>query len=135
MRRALWIAVPGLLLLTPACKHGQEEEGQPPAATPSTAPVTVLVTNKFALPVDVDVVGAGTRYRLGTVHPGMSSRFVIPPAILSTTGTVELQAHAASTSQIGKSGPMMLAPGSFVDFNVTPQLFNSTANIRQGSDK
>jgi hypothetical protein len=50
--------------------------------------------------------------------------------VLSTT-TVELEAHASSTTRVGRSGPMLLAPGVIVDFTVTSAMFNSTADIRE----
>ena len=117
----------GALLLVGACRHGRRD-GE--AAASPDASVTVEVVNYFAVPVDVDVVGSGTTHKLGIVNPGMKATFVIPKAILATS-TVELEAHAAGQRYVGRSGPLILAPGDVVDFTVTSTLFNSTATIRQ----
>ena len=125
-----WIIVMAALLLPlSACRHRTADGDEAPPPEPS-APVTVEVVNNFALPVEIYAIGSGTETRLGTVHPGMEATFVIPQSVRSTT-TVELQAHAASTTRIGSSGPLLLAPGSIVDFTVTSTLFNSTAVIRE----
>ncbi|HEV8124070.1 MAG TPA: hypothetical protein VGP80_07515 [Gemmatimonadales bacterium] len=125
MRRGYWIVIPGLLILGSGCGHGQREE----VVTPASAPVSVEVTNGFALPVEIFVVGGGTTHRLGTVHPGMGAHFVIPPSMIGG-GTLELLATATSTRQVGRSAQLLLAPGSVVDFQVANPLFNSTATIR-----
>ena len=92
-------------------------------------PVRVEVTNRHALAVEVHAVGNGIDQRLGTVHPGMSARFVIP-ANLTMSGGVELQVGPTASNQRFRSGKLLLAPGSVVDLIVTPQLFSSTATIR-----
>lgn len=129
MRRGLWIMVPALLLTTVACGRHQGEDDDLPGTTPAMSPVTVEVTNNFALPVEVVAVGSNITQRLGTVHPGMVGRFVIPPNMIGN-GSVELEARASSTVQVARSGPMLLAPGAIVDFQIGAQLFNSTASIR-----
>ena len=128
MRRTMWIALAVVLVTLSACRHHQQDEDQP-AATPS-APVMVSVVNNFALPVEIFARGSGTVVRLGTVHPGMTASFVVPHSVLATT-TIELEARSSSTSRVGRSGPLILAPGSNVDFTVTSTMFNSTANIRE----
>jgi hypothetical protein len=127
MTRSITLLAVALLLGIPGCRHHQEDDE---TYVKPAAPVTVQVTNNFALPVEIFARGSGTVVRLGTVHPGMNARFVVPPAVLSTT-TVELEAHASSTSRVGRSGPMLLAPGVIVDFTVTSAMFNSTADIRE----
>ena len=89
----------------------------------------VEVINRHALAVEVHAVGNGIDQRLGTVHPGMSARFVIP-ANLTTSGGVELQVGPTASNQRFRSGELLFAPGSVVDLIVTPQLFSSTATIR-----
>jgi hypothetical protein len=113
-----------MLLLLSGCAHGHHEPVEP-----TVAPVRVEVTNYYALPIEIDVLGGGALHHLGTVHPGMVARFVIPQALLAN-GAAEFQAHPTLSGPTFRSGQMLLAPGSFVDFTVTAQMFNSTATIR-----
>jgi hypothetical protein len=113
-----------LLLTAPACARGGTDE-----PVPQGSPVRVEVTNHFALPVEIFAVGAGTSHRLGTVHPGMNAHFVIPQNALGS-GALELQAVPTAERQRFRSGQLLLAPGTIVEFIVAPQLFNSTATLR-----
>lgn len=116
-----------LIASVPACARGGGEEDAP---APNDSPVRVEVTNNYALPVDIIAVGTGITHRLGTVHPGMSSQFPIPQNVVGS-GTAELRAEAAGMSQPFRSGKILLAPGTIVDFRVAPQLFNSTVTLRR----
>lgn len=118
-----------LILTAPACaRGGAEKEEDTPA--PNDSPVRVEVTNDYALPVDIYAVGSGVNQRLGTVHPGMSGQFPIPQNVVSG-GTAELRAEASGARQPFRSGPLILAPGTIIEFRVMPQLFNSTVTLRQ----
>jgi hypothetical protein len=117
-----------MLLTASACgRRGGGDDGAPP---PTDSPVRVEVTNNNALPVEVYAVGSGITHRLGTVHPGMDAHFVIPQNLIGSGG-VELQARPGTAGQPFRSGQLLLAPGTIVDFQVTPQLFNSTVTLRQ----
>jgi hypothetical protein len=115
-----------MLLTGSACAHGNAGNVVPPAESP---PVHVEVTNHYSLPVEIYAVASGITHRLGIVHPGMASRFVIPPTMIGG-GSVELQARLTESTGQFRSGPLLLSPGAIVDFVVAPQLFNSTATIR-----
>ncbi len=123
MQRRLWVLT-GLLLAVAACAPRQPGEPQP-----GTNPAYVEVTNNYALPVEVYVVGSSIRHRMGTVHPGMTSHFVVPPTLVGGN-TVEFQASPGQSGGLARSGGLLLAPGSVVDFVIGAQLFNSTATIR-----
>jgi hypothetical protein len=96
---------------------------------PVDVPVKVKATNNYALPVDIFAVSAGINQRLGTVHPGMTSEFTVPPTLVGGS-SVELQARPSDRSGVFRSGPLLLAPGTIVDFVIAAQLFNSTATLR-----
>jgi hypothetical protein len=115
---------PWLLLAASACARGGSDE-----PVPTGDPVRVEVTNNYALPVEIYAVGSGVTRRLGTVHPGMGARFTIPQNI-TRSGSVELEARLAAERQTFRSGQLLLAPGTIVDFDVAPQLFNSTVTLR-----
>ena len=120
----LWLLVPWLLLT--ACAHG----GAGDEPRPADSPVRVEVTNNHALPIEIEATGSGARQRLGTVHPGMASHFVVPQNLIGGGG-VELLAHPNASRELFSSGPLLLAPGTIVEFIIAPQLFNSTATLRQ----
>ena len=124
MFRALWLAVPALLLTASACAHSG-------AGAPAPAPgsVEVTVTNQNALPMEVYASGSGISHRIGTVHPGMNSHFVIPQTLVGN-GSVQFEARPSGGGQPFRSGEMLLAPGSLVQFQIAPQLFNSTVTRR-----
>jgi hypothetical protein len=125
--RGWLMLVPGLLLAGSACaRGGGEGESETP---PNNSPVRVEVTNNYALPIEIYAVGSGITHRMGTVHPGMAGRFVVPQNLIGS-GSVELQARPGTTKPPFRSGPLLLAPGTIVDFMIAPQLFNSTATLR-----
>jgi hypothetical protein len=123
--RALRVLVPALLLTASACAHsGGGEE-----ARPIEKPVEVEVTNQHALPMEVYAFGSGTTHRLGTVHPGMTGHFAIPQNLVGN-GSVHFEARPSGGGQPFRSGELLLAPGSVVDFRIAAQLFNSTVTRR-----
>ena len=125
MRRGSWVLVSGLLLAGPACARHPK-----PTVEPAGSPARVEVANKFALPMEIYVVGSGINQRLGLVNPGMSGQVIVPPALVGGA-SVEFQAHpTAQNVPLVRGGPLLLAPGAIVDFQITPQIFNSTATLR-----
>ena len=125
MRHGSRILMLALLVTAPACAPSRGGG----AVSPADVPVRVQVTNKFALPVEVYAVGAGIRYRLGIVHPGMVATLTVPPAMVGG-GQVEFHAGPNSGGGMYRSGGLLLSAGSIVDLVVEAQLFASTAVIR-----
>jgi len=125
VRRRWYVTAVGLLLAGTACARGPGGG----AVSPADAPVRVEVTNRFALPVEVYAVGAGMRYRLGMVHPGMVARLTVPPAMVGG-GQVEFHAGPNAGGGTYRSGGLLLSPGSIVDLVIEAQLFASTATLR-----
>ena len=128
VRRTSWILVFMLLLAGSACAGSRAE-----TPGPAESPVRVVVTNNYALAMEVYVDGAGITHRLGTVDPGMVGRFQVPPAMIGS-GPLEFEAHTpprAAARERAQSGRLLVAPGAVVDFVITPRLFNSTATLRR----
>ena len=126
MHRGSWLLIPWLLVAGAGCaKGGTDEE----AVQPVDNPVRLEVTNNFALPIEIEAVGSGISHRVGTVHPGMSARFTLPQNLMGSGGVVFI-AHPTARTDSFRTDPILLAPGSTVDFSITPQLFNSTATLR-----
>lgn len=120
-----WVVLTCGLLMTTACAHNKQTEQPAPSE-----PVTIVVTNHNALPVEIDVIGGGTTHRLGMVNPGLQAQFIIPQGMIGN-GSLYLRAQPNEVHRRPfESGPLLLSPGIVVDFLVTPQLFNSTATIR-----
>lgn len=101
----------------------------PDEVTPEMQPAYVEVKNQHALPVRIDITGNGTRYHLGTVHPGMRGSFKVPLNVTSS-GSVELVVTPSTNARPFTSGPLLLGSAAVVDLIVTTRLFNSTATIR-----
>jgi hypothetical protein len=116
-----------LLLTLPACRRASDEA--PLAADPLVSPVSIEVVNNQPLPVEVFIQGAGIVHRLGTVHPGMSAHFEVPPGMVRS-GSLELQAISSASPQAARSGPLLLSPGAIVDFVVNRPPYSSTSTIR-----
>jgi hypothetical protein len=122
--RGLRILAPALLLTASACAHSGGEELQP-----TGSPVSVEVTNRHALPMEIYAIGSGITHRLGTVHPGMGGHFVVPQNLVGN-GSVRFEARPSGNGQPFRSGEILLAPGSVVDFVIGAQMFNSTVTRR-----
>jgi hypothetical protein len=124
MHRRWRALVPALVLTAFACAHPGGRE-----AAPAAGSVELAVTNQNALPMEVYASGSGINHRMGTVYPGMSGHFVIPQNLVGN-GSVLFEARPSGGGQPFRSGEVLLAPGSFVEFVIAPQLFNSTVNRR-----
>ena len=124
MLRQLRVLVPGLLLTVSACSRSGGDE-----VRPTDKPVSIEVTNRHALPMEIYAVGSGINHRLGTVHPGLSSHFVLPQNLIGSS-SVQLEARAGQNFRPFRSGEILMAPGSVVDFVIGAQLFNSTVTLR-----
>ena len=92
--------------------------------------VVVYVTNNWELPMDVFAQGSGTTYRLGTVNPGIVSRFVLRTDLLSTDRMIQFAAQSTGFGPQITVDPIMIAPGDIVDFNIATQLIGSRAEVR-----
>ena len=117
------LVVPALLTV-PACAHSGGGEAAPTAGT-----VEVAVTNQNALPMEVYASGSGINHRMGTVHPGMDGHFVIPQNLVGN-GSVQFEARPSGGGQPFRSGEVLLAPGSLIQFLIAAHLFNSTVTRR-----
>ncbi len=120
------LLIPAMLVLVAACHHGISEEDQAPQ--PELPPVRIEVINNFALPVEIYASGQGTTRRLGLVYPGMRGSFDLPQGLIGY-GSTELHALPTNGDKLFRSGPLLLSPGAFVEFRVSPQIFNSTVSV------
>lgn len=125
MLRGLRIVLPVLLLTASACaRSGGSDEPQP-----SEGRVYVRVSNRHALPMEVYATASGINHRMGTVNPGMNSQFFLPQNLVGS-GAVRFEARPSGGGQPFRSGDLLLAPGSIVEFNIASQLFSSTVERR-----
>lgn len=117
-----------LLLAAGAGGAGCMQGNNSAAVRPIDVPVYLYVTNNNALPVVITIGGGGSTYRIGTVHPGMKTKFTIPPNYVGGQ-SVELNA-ANSAGGSFRSGAFQLQPGEIIDMVIAAQMFSSTAELR-----
>jgi len=122
--RLLRVVVPLLLLTASACTHSGGGE-----TAPGAGGVEIRVTNRNALPMEVSASGSGINHRMGTVHPGMDGHFMIPQTLVGS-GSVHFEARPSGGGQLFRSGEILLASGSLIEFAIAAQLFNSTVTRR-----
>jgi hypothetical protein len=79
--------------------------------------------------MEVYAAGSGTSYRMGTVYPGLASRFVVRPGMI-TNGPVEFLARSGNGGPLFRSGRLLLTPGAIVDFELANHPLNSIATVR-----
>jgi len=120
----LRVLVPALLLAVSACAKSGDGEVEP-----NNSPVAVEVSNDFALPMGIYVIGSGITHRLGTVDPGMNAHFTLPQNLVGGR-SVRFEARPTKEGRPFQSDDILLAPGTIVDFAIAAQLFNSTITLR-----
>jgi alpha-amylase len=101
-----------------------------PATEASDDSVLVVVTNHYALPMEVYAVGAGTSYRLGTVNPGTDREFALRRALLLGGKTVSFLAQASGYGPHVQSAEVTTMPGDVLDFVIATNLIGSYASVR-----
>jgi hypothetical protein len=127
MHRARTYLITGLLVIGAACAHHGGGTTDPVAMRPGA--VYLNVTNNSSLPMVVYAVGSGVSYRLGTVSPGISSRYTFPPSMIGN-GPLEVQARPSGGGDLIRSGQLLLSPGQVVDFKIEDSQVNSTTTVR-----
>jgi alpha-amylase len=103
---------------------GQEREPLPNDS------VVVYVENDYALSMDAYVLGASTSYRMGTVSPGITSKFVLRRNVLATDHILEFVAQATGYGPQARSGQLHVMPGDVVDFIIETNLIGTRATVR-----
>jgi hypothetical protein len=121
------LAAAGLVLAALACTHAATPRE---AATPtkSGSEVRVEVTNHYSLSAELYAVAAGVKQRLGTVNPGVTRAFLVPPGMLGA-GPVSIIAEIINENPV-VSGGLQLVPGDVVEFEIAMHLIASTARVR-----
>lgn len=117
----------GLVLAAIACTHGATPRE---AATPTKtgSEVRVAVTNHYSLSAELYAVAAGVKQRLGTVNPGVTRTFAVPPGMLGA-GPISIIAEIINENPV-ISGSLQLVPGDVVEFEIATHLIGSTAHVR-----
>jgi hypothetical protein len=116
-----------VIVASSGCARGFTSAGDPAPVERGRA-VQLQVSNTSGGPMEVYAAGSGTTYRVGTVHPGLSERFVVRQGVV-LDGSVEFVARSAE-GRIVRSGPMLLRSGDVVDFALTPHGATSTSTVR-----
>ena len=124
------VLIAGLLLASSACAHrsgaaADSDQGRPPAPE-----VSVYVTNRYSVSLEVSVTGSGSSYRLGLVTPGIPRSFVLPQAFTASGGQVEFSAQASGGGSVVRTAVVTIRPGDIVDFDIATNLIGSRAVVR-----
>jgi len=117
-----------LLLTSSACALGHGATRDPWDGPAAESAVRLNVTNNYNGPMEIYAVGSGTSYRMGTVLPGLISRFVLRQAIIGS-GPVEFVAQTDRQAPV-RSDRLLLVPGDVVDFEIATNRLHSTATVR-----
>jgi hypothetical protein len=126
--RGAGLLVAGLVLASTACAYGLGPATGARRVHDPHGAVQLNVTNLSGGTMEVYAVGSGTVYRIGTVHPTLGGRFTVRPAVI-VNGPVEFVARSASGALV-RSGPILLAPGDVVEFELAANPVSSTAVVR-----
>ena len=115
------------MLVALACTHRTTSQV---AATPqqSGSQVRLAVTNHYSLSADIFAVAAGTKLRLGTVNPGITRTFVLPPNITGL-GLVSFVAEIFNENPVISDG-LQLVSGDVVEFEIAMHLVASRARVK-----
>jgi hypothetical protein len=92
--------------------------------------VVVNVTNNYALPMDVFAIASGSTFRLGTVNPGIGSRFTLHKNLFATNHQVTFLAQATGYGPRTTTDRVYVTPGNTVDFVIATNLVGSLATVR-----
>jgi hypothetical protein len=108
-------ALLALALLCAACGHAGKSG--PPEPEPRT---TVKVDNHNFLDMNVFVLGAGQRIRLGTVTGLSSQVFTIPAYLVRSAPQLEFELHPIGGRGNSRSETISVRPGDEVELTVPP---------------
>ena len=92
-----------------------------PTEQPSDSMVTVLITNRSNWDMDVFLVRAGQRARIGLAPGGMTTRFGLTPAQYVGGGQIRLLAVPVVSGRAVTSEPLTLRAGQEVTLDIPPQ--------------
>ena len=101
---------------------------QPPRAVDDT--VWVIITNNYALPMEIYATGTGTTYRLGVVDPGIKREFRLRRDLLATNHVVTFTAQASGVGPRYVADPVYISAGDVVDFIIATNVIGSRVDVR-----
>ena len=124
------VLVAGLLLAGSACARHHGAAADSSEGLPAAREVSVYVTNRYEISLEVSVTGSGITHRLGLVAPGIPRRFVLPQGLTASGGQVEFLAQPSGGGPVIRSGVLMITPGDVVDFEIATHLIGTRAEVR-----
>lgn len=124
--RTLLIAL--LATVGSACAHGRNAF-RPADGAAANGSVTLAVNNNNFADVDVYVVSEGLATRLGTVTGNSKDTFRLDPSFFPA-GDLRIVATPIGGNGRASSGPLNVAGGQTIVFNIAPVLRQSSASIR-----
>ena len=104
-----------LALLAAACTHGANQS--PPEPQPRT---TVRVRNQNFSDMNVFILGAGQRIRLGFVTGLSSQVFTLPADIVRISPQLQFEIHPIGTNRNPISETITVMPGDQITLTIPP---------------
>jgi hypothetical protein len=92
--------------------------------------ITVRIANNNQLDVTVYVVNQGMRVRIGTVSSTSTARFELPLRQIGAGGEFRLLADPIGSTRTVTSEVVHVFPGQVVEWNLAPDLRQSSLAIR-----
>ena len=125
MQRGSWAVLAALLVAGSACAHRTAAVSAAAAPQPADS-VTVNVTNTFSQTAVVYVRAGSHEFRMGTVDPGSTTRFVLRFPWIFGRGA---QFAAEGLTMAVESG-YLSHPGDVVDWSVEGNLLHTRPTLQ-----
>lgn len=106
-----------LALLTAACSHHSASSARPEPQQKTT----VVVKNQNFSDMNVFVLGAGQRVRLGFITGLSTQTFTIPADIVRISAQLQFELHPIGRSRNPISETITVIPGDQVTLTIPPQ--------------
>jgi hypothetical protein len=109
-----------------ACSLGKKD---PPAATPLSEDVLVLIVNHHWLDITIYVIHDGQRTRLGVAGGTAETRMMLPSRLLGVGRDIQLYGDPIGSSERALTEVILVQPGQFVQWLLEPRLERSTVGV------
>jgi hypothetical protein len=127
IRQVRWmLAALAALELSGCGMQGRSRDGRYGKPEP---PATVLAVNQNFADINLFVVHAGVRTRLGTVTGLSSRRFRIPRTVPLTAASLQILAAPIGSRQTYLSPPVQARPGGSIDLTLGSSLNQSSVAV------
>jgi hypothetical protein len=121
-----------MALLTLAALLAGCTRGSTPATPADTAPDaewSLTVINRHSLDVSLFVITDGQRARVGSVPASATETFVLPPRMIGSSRSVQLEATAIGSPRRARSEALVIRGGQHVEWTLQNGLEHASIAI------